>query len=254
MLPNMNTRLSGLLTALLIIASMSLLPASASAASCDDYATQAEAQKAADTVDADGDGRFCESLPCPCAKSGDSKSSKSPAKSKRKTKAKAKSFDGRISAVVDGDTLKVRRSSGGRVETVRILGIDTPETKRPGVSVECGGPEATSHMYGLTYSSPRDRDGDGLFDAPGGDGRMVTLKTDPTQDERDRYGRLLAYVTTRTDADLGLLQIRAGWAARYVFGGKPVQRDAAYRKAERKAKGDGEGAWRQCGGDFHSEQ
>ena len=42
-------------------------PAARSASVCSDYATQAEAQRAADTVDADGDGIYCESLPCPCA-------------------------------------------------------------------------------------------------------------------------------------------------------------------------------------------
>jgi hypothetical protein len=36
-------------------------------ASCADYATQAEAQRAADTRDGDGDGVYCEALPCPCA-------------------------------------------------------------------------------------------------------------------------------------------------------------------------------------------
>jgi hypothetical protein len=47
-----------------------LLPAGASAATCSDYATQADAQRAADTRDADGDGVYCESLPCPCLGAG----------------------------------------------------------------------------------------------------------------------------------------------------------------------------------------
>jgi hypothetical protein len=55
------------ITALLAIA---LLPGSASAATCSDYSNQAEAQRAADTKDADGDGIYCESLPCPCLKPG----------------------------------------------------------------------------------------------------------------------------------------------------------------------------------------
>ena len=42
------------------------------AATCDDYATQADAQRAMDTRDADGDGIYCESLPCPCIKPGQS--------------------------------------------------------------------------------------------------------------------------------------------------------------------------------------
>jgi len=47
-----------------------LLPGSASAATCADYDNQAQAQRAADTRDADGDGIYCESLPCPCLKPG----------------------------------------------------------------------------------------------------------------------------------------------------------------------------------------
>ena len=42
----------------------------ASAATCSDYANQANAQRARDTRDADGDGIYCESLPCPCLKPG----------------------------------------------------------------------------------------------------------------------------------------------------------------------------------------
>lgn len=44
----------------------------ASAATCDDYPNQAAAQQAADTRDADGDGIYCEALPCPCAGPGQS--------------------------------------------------------------------------------------------------------------------------------------------------------------------------------------
>jgi hypothetical protein len=44
----------------------------ASAATCDDYSNQAQAQRAKDTRDADGDGIYCESLPCPCLKPRDS--------------------------------------------------------------------------------------------------------------------------------------------------------------------------------------
>ena len=45
-------------------------PVAERAATCSDYSTQAEAQRAADTRDPDGDGRYCESLPCPCAGPG----------------------------------------------------------------------------------------------------------------------------------------------------------------------------------------
>jgi hypothetical protein len=50
---------------------LAALPAGASAATCEDYSNQADAQRAQDTRDADGDGIYCESLPCPCLKPGD---------------------------------------------------------------------------------------------------------------------------------------------------------------------------------------
>ena len=55
-----------------------LMPASASAATCSSYSTQAAAQRAADTRDADGDGIYCESLPCPCATGGRTSSPSTP--------------------------------------------------------------------------------------------------------------------------------------------------------------------------------
>src|SRR4051812_50144816 len=48
---------------------------------------------------------------------------------------------GRVTRVIDGDTIKVR--VGNRTETVRLIGIDTPETHRPDTPVECGGRAAT---------------------------------------------------------------------------------------------------------------
>ncbi len=52
------------------LAFASALPAAASAKSCSAYSNQAAAQRAADTRDGDGDGIYCESLPCPCLKNG----------------------------------------------------------------------------------------------------------------------------------------------------------------------------------------
>src|SRR3954451_24889226 len=57
--------------AALLVASAADVPVPtpiASAATCSDYANQAAAQRAHDTRDADGDGIYCESLPCPCAR------------------------------------------------------------------------------------------------------------------------------------------------------------------------------------------
>jgi micrococcal nuclease len=230
----------------------------ASAATCDDYDNQAEAQRAADTRDADGDGIYCETLPCPCLKPGEGGGgggAPQPAPApKQKPKPRPQEFSARITDVTDGDTIEVRAYGATRkFYDVRLIGIDTPETKKPGVSVECGGSDATSRMFDLAFSSPVDSNGDGLYDEKGGDGRRVTLRTDPTQDLFDRYDRLLAYVTT-SGTMLQTRMLSAGWATAYVYGGKPFQKVRRFRAAERRARENDRGVHEMCGGDFHSEQ
>ena len=135
---------------------------------------------------------------------------------------------------VDGDTLKVRLRRNHRVIDVRLIGIDTPETRRPGTAIECGGPQASRSMHRLA------------------DRRRVTLVTDPSQDRFDRYGRLLAYAIRRGGLDLNQAQLRRGWAEVYVYAGNPFRRVAAYRRAQRQARAARRGVWRLCGGDFHT--
>jgi micrococcal nuclease len=78
-----------------------------------------------------------------------------------------------VTHVVDGDTIDVRMPDGEE-ESVRYIGIDTPETVKPDTPVQCGGPEAHAVNERLV-----------------GD-RTVTLRFDA--ERRDVYGRLLAYV------------------------------------------------------------
>lgn len=78
------------------------------------------------------------------------------------------------------------------------------------MAVECGGTRASASVYELAFPHPPDLDGDGLYDDEGdSDGRRVTLVTDPRQDLLDRYGRLLAYVTTRQGVNLETPPARA---------------------------------------------
>lgn len=79
----------------------------------------------------------------------------------------------RVSEVVDGDTIEVELPDGG-TDDVRYIGIDTPETVKPGSPVECFGPRAHRVNEGLVG------------------GRRVTLRLG--DERRDAYGRLLAYV------------------------------------------------------------
>jgi micrococcal nuclease len=139
----------------------------------------------------------------------------------------------RVVRAVDGDTIRV--SVGGREQSVRLLGIDTPETHRPGTPIECGGPEASAAMERLVPAGTR-----------------VMLEPDPTQDRVDRYGRLLAYVRLPSGRLAEEELLRAGWASTYVYGGRPVSRLAAFRSWAASARAGRRGVWRLCGGDFHS--
>jgi micrococcal nuclease len=97
-----------------------------------------------------------------------------------------------VTRVVDGDTIVVRLGSG-REERVRYIGIDTPESVKPGTPVECFAKEASDANARLV------------------EGRVVRLVRDVS--ERDRYGRLLAYVY-RDEDDLFVNEalVRDGFA------------------------------------------
>jgi endonuclease YncB( thermonuclease family) len=171
-------------------------------------------------------------------------------KRKSKPKPRAQHIDARITAVTDGDTIRVRAYGAKRkYYRVRLIGIDTPETVDPDAPVECVGPEATAAMLRLAFTAPYDSDGDGLLDEEGGPGRRVVLVTDPTQDLFDDFGRLLAYVT-RLGTDFGARQVRAGWAEVYVYE-RRFRRYARFEDAEDSARAAGRGVWGKCGGNFH---
>jgi micrococcal nuclease len=153
--------------------------------------------------------------------------------------ARASPVSARVTRVIDGDTIAVSigpgpAGPGGGERAVRLLGIDTPETHRPGTPIECGGPEASASMERL---------------APAGTG--VVLEPDPSQDRVDRYGRLLAYVRLPGGRLAEDAQLEAGWATVYVFAGHPVSRDPAFRRAQAAARAAGRGVWGHCGGRFH---
>jgi endonuclease YncB( thermonuclease family) len=127
---------------------------------------------------------------------------------------------GTVTHIVDGDTLDVRLTSG-KTERIRLIGIDTPER---GV---CYFSQATARARQLAMS------------------KKVVLRGDPTQDTRDRYGRLLAYVWLPGGKDLGYQLISGGFAKVYVYR-NPFERLSAYRTAGAAAKGASAGQWKAC--------
>jgi len=99
-----------------------------------------------------------------------------------------------VARVIDGDTILVRLD--GREERVRYIGLDTPETVKPGAPVECWGEAAHALNARLL----------------GGDGTRVRLRFD--RELRDRYGRLLAYVHRVADGAFVNARLVAAGAAR----------------------------------------
>lgn len=126
--------------------------------------------------------------------------------------------------VVDGDTIDVRDDVRGRLR-IRVLGINTPETKKPGYTVGCFGPEATAFAKANLL------------------GQQVAVQSDPTQDRTDRYGRTLAYLVRADGRDYSVEVVRAGMALAYVYKDNPVERYPAIAAAEQEARTAGRGLW-----------
>ncbi len=132
--------------------------------------------------------------------------------------------DARVTRVVDGDTIEV--VLGGRKERVRLIGIDTPETKDPRRPVECFGKEAARRTAQLVG------------------GEWVRLSFDV--EVRDKYGRLLAYVYRLRDGlFLNLALVREGFALVYTVPPNLAHQEE-FLQAQRRAREEGRGLWRSC--------
>lgn len=132
-----------------------------------------------------------------------------------------------VLGVSDGDTLRVRVD--GSSERVRLLGIDAPESVHPNTPRQCFGKEASSRMQSLAQS------------------KQVRLVADPSQGDRDRYGRLLRYVELPDGTDVGLALVSGGFAQERTYDGA-YARQGRYRAAQASAKSANVGLWAACAG------
>jgi micrococcal nuclease len=96
-----------------------------------------------------------------------------------------------VTRVVDGDTVEV--NVAGVIERVRLIGIDTSESGR------CYNVEATERQTTLTA------------------GQAVLLEADPSQDDRDRFGRLLRYIWLPDGRNVNGILVAEGYAYEYTY-------------------------------------
>lgn len=135
----------------------------------------------------------------------------------------------RVVEVVDGDTIVVDFDDGDDDETIRLLGIDTPETHHPDRPIECFGPEATDFTTALLPA-----------------GTAVRVERDVVN--RDAYDRVLGYVH-RLEDDLFVNEelVRRGYAVPMSI--EPnVTHHETFVSAARTAEADNAGLWAACGG------
>ncbi|BAU28996.1 micrococcal nuclease [Aneurinibacillus soli] len=125
-----------------------------------------------------------------------------------------------VVSVTDGDTLKVKMN--GKEETIRLLLVDTPETKHPSKPVQPFGPEASSFAHQTL------------------DGKSIEVEIDVS--ERDKYGRLLAYIWI--DGKMFNERLLEKGLARVAYVYPPnIKYVDQFREIQKKAQKTGVGIW-----------
>lgn len=132
--------------------------------------------------------------------------------------------------VIDGDTVDV--SIGGKVQRIRLIGIDTPETVDPRKPVQCFGKEASAKAKELL------------------EGKQIRLESDSSQDNSDKYGRLLRYVYLEDGSMYNKAMLSGGYAHEYTYN-VPYKYQSDFRQAQKDAEQAGKGLWATttCNGD-----
>lgn len=138
-----------------------------------------------------------------------------------------------VTSVVDGDTIKISRD--GTVVTLRLIGMDTPETVDPRKPVQCFGKEASNKAKEL------------LSD------KKVRIEMDPTQGEFDKYDRTLAYVYRDDGLFYNKYMIEQGYAHEYTYN-LPYKYQTEFKTAQKSAQSGQLGLWSPttCNGDTTS--
>lgn len=127
-----------------------------------------------------------------------------------------------ILKVVDGDTIQV--DIDGKNQVIRLIGVDTPESVDPRRPVQCFANEATKKSKEI------------LLD------KKVSLESDATQDDKDKYGRLLRYVFLEDGTNFNKMMISQGYAHEYTYK-VPYKYMDEFKEAEKIARESKQGLW-----------
>lgn len=130
----------------------------------------------------------------------------------------------RVISFADGDTIEI--DMNGARESIRFIGVDTPETQDPRTSVQCFGRAASEFTKNLI-----------------GDNN-VRLEADPTNTNRDRYNRLLRYVYLPDGRLVNAEVIKAGYGFAYIL--FPFEKMEEFRAYESQAREQNLGLWGSC--------
>jgi len=131
-----------------------------------------------------------------------------------------------VSRFVDGDTIVVNMN--GKDETLRFIGVDTPETHKPNTPVQCYGPAAAAYTKNLISAT----------------GSKVRLASDPESTNRDRYDRLLRYVYLPDGRLVNEELIRNGYGFYYPY--FPFTKAKQFEADEKQAQTAMKGLWGNC--------
>ena len=126
-----------------------------------------------------------------------------------------------VTQVVDGDTIVA--TIAGVSEKIRLIGVDTPETVDPRKPVQCFGVESSAFTKSLLLNA------------------TVRLEADPSQGDRDKYGRLLRYVFLG-NINISEEIIAKGYGHEYTYG-IPYKYQAEFKNAEQMAREAKKGLW-----------
>lgn len=129
-----------------------------------------------------------------------------------------------INHFIDGDTIAVNMN--GKSETVRFIGIDTPETHKPNTPVQCYGPAAAAFTKNTIGTN------------------KVRLASDSLSTDRDRYDRLLRYVYLSDGTLVNEKLVQDGYAFYYPY--FPFTKSKAFAADQRAAQAANKGLWGNC--------